>query len=122
MPYKGGRLPASVYHVDPVTAPLRHELRRTCAWAARWHGSCGRVPRVPLLLRPRVRSGVRSKRAFMVGRQGGMEMLWTITILLFVLWLIGMVSNYTMGGLIHLLLLIAVVTMLIRIIQGRRPI
>ncbi len=49
-------------------------------------------------------------------------MLWTITILLFVLWLIGMVSNYTMGGLIHLLLLIAVVTMLIRIIQGRRPI
>jgi hypothetical protein len=49
-------------------------------------------------------------------------MLWTITVLLFVLWLIGMVSNYTMGGLIHLLLLIAVVTMLIRIIQGRRPV
>jgi hypothetical protein len=51
-----------------------------------------------------------------------MEMLWTLTVLLFVLWLIGMVSNYTMGGLIHLLLLIAVVTMLIRIIQGRRPV
>ena len=49
-------------------------------------------------------------------------MLWTITIILFVLWLIGMVSNYTMGGLIHLLLLIAVITFLIRIIQGRRPI
>ena len=49
-------------------------------------------------------------------------MLWTITVLLFVLWLIGMVSNYTMGGLIHLLLLIAVVTLLIRIIQGRRPV
>ena len=49
-------------------------------------------------------------------------MLWTITVLLFVLWLIGMVSNYTMGGLIHLLLLIAVATMLIRIIQGRRPV
>jgi len=49
-------------------------------------------------------------------------MLWTITVLLFVLWLVGMVSNYTMGGLIHLLLLIAVVTMLIRIIQGRRPV
>ena len=49
-------------------------------------------------------------------------MLWTLTVLLFVLWLIGMVSNYTMGGLIHLLLLIAVVTMLIRIIQGRRPV
>ncbi|HET7497239.1 MAG TPA: lmo0937 family membrane protein [Candidatus Binatia bacterium] len=49
-------------------------------------------------------------------------MLWTITIILFVLWLIGMVSNYTMGGLIHLLLLIAVITFLIRIIQGRRPV
>ncbi|MGE5179890.1 MAG: lmo0937 family membrane protein [Bacteroidota bacterium] len=49
-------------------------------------------------------------------------MLWTIAIILFVLWLIGMVSNYTMGGLIHLLLLIAVVTLLIRIIQGRRPV
>ena len=49
-------------------------------------------------------------------------MLWTITILLFVLWLIGMVSNYTMGGLIHLLLLIAVITFLVRIIQGRRPV
>jgi hypothetical protein len=49
-------------------------------------------------------------------------MLWTITIILFVLWLVGMVSNYTMGGLIHLLLLIAVITFLIRIIQGRRPV
>ncbi|HTM01527.1 MAG TPA: lmo0937 family membrane protein [Candidatus Omnitrophota bacterium] len=49
-------------------------------------------------------------------------MLWTITIILFVLWLIGMVSNYTLGGLIHLLLLIAVLTFLIRIIQGRRPV
>ncbi len=49
-------------------------------------------------------------------------MLWTLTIILFVLWLIGMVSNYTMGGLIHLLLLIAVITFLVRIIQGRRPI
>jgi hypothetical protein len=49
-------------------------------------------------------------------------MLWTLTIILFVLWLIGMVSNYTMGGLIHLLLLIAVITFLIRIIQGRRPV
>lgn len=49
-------------------------------------------------------------------------MLWTITILLFLLWLIGMVSNYTLGGFIHLLLLLAIVTLLIRIIQGRRPI
>ena len=49
-------------------------------------------------------------------------MLWTITILLFLLWLVGMVSNYTLGGFIHLLLLLAIVTMLIRIIQGRSPV
>jgi uncharacterized protein DUF5670 len=64
-----------------------------------------------------VRAGLRGLDA-----KEGNAMLWTITVLLFVLWLIGMVSNYTMGGLIHLLLLIAVVTMLIRIIQGRRPV
>ena len=49
-------------------------------------------------------------------------MLWTITVLLFILWLLGMISNYTLGGFIHILLLLAIVTVLIRIIQGRRPI
>ena len=49
-------------------------------------------------------------------------MLWTITVLLFVLWLVGMISNYTMGGFIHILLLLAIVSLLVRIIQGRRPI
>jgi hypothetical protein len=49
-------------------------------------------------------------------------MLWTITVLLLVLWVLGLVSNYTIGGLIHILLLLAIVTVLIRIIQGRRPV
>ena len=48
-------------------------------------------------------------------------MLETIAILLVILWLLGMVSSYTFGGFIHLLLVIAVVVVLIRIIQGRRP-
>jgi hypothetical protein len=47
-------------------------------------------------------------------------MLETLIIVLVVLWLLGMVSSYTMGGLIHALLLIAVVVLLVRIIQGRR--
>jgi hypothetical protein len=47
-------------------------------------------------------------------------MLWTIFIILLVLWLLGMVSSYTMGGFIHVLLVIAVVILLIRLIQGRR--
>jgi Family of unknown function (DUF5670) len=49
-------------------------------------------------------------------------MLMTIVVLLLVLWLLGMVSAYTMGGLIHILLVIAVVIVLVRVIQGRNPI
>ncbi len=48
-------------------------------------------------------------------------MLWTICVVLIVLWLLGMVSSYTMGGLIHILLVIAIIVVLVRIIQGRRP-
>ena len=46
-------------------------------------------------------------------------MLWTIFVILLILWLLGMVSSYTLGGFIHLLLVIAVVVLLIRLIQGR---
>jgi len=49
-------------------------------------------------------------------------MLWTIFVILLVLWALGLVSSYTLGGYIHILLLIAVAVLLIRIIQGRRPI
>jgi hypothetical protein len=47
-------------------------------------------------------------------------MLWTIALILVVLWLLGMVSSYTIGGFIHLLLILAVIVVLIRLIQGRR--
>ncbi|MEO6325495.1 MAG: lmo0937 family membrane protein [Thermoanaerobaculia bacterium] len=46
--------------------------------------------------------------------------MWTIIVILIVLWLLGMVSSYTMGGLIHILLVIAIVVVVIRLIQGRR--
>jgi hypothetical protein len=48
-------------------------------------------------------------------------MLWTVAMLLFILWLLGMVSSYTLGGFIHILLVLAVVAVLIRVIQGRSP-
>ena len=48
-------------------------------------------------------------------------MLWTIFVILLVLWLLGMVSSYTLGGFIHLLLVLAIVVVLINIISGRRP-
>jgi hypothetical protein len=49
-------------------------------------------------------------------------MLTTILVLLIVLWLLGMVSSYTLGGFIHILLIIAIAVLLIRVIQGRRPV
>jgi hypothetical protein len=47
-------------------------------------------------------------------------MLETIAVILLVLWVLGLVSSYTMGGLVHILLVIAVVIVLVRVIQGRR--
>jgi Family of unknown function (DUF5670) len=47
-------------------------------------------------------------------------MLWTILIILVALWLLGLVTSYTMGGLIHLLLVVAVIILIIRLVSGRR--
>jgi hypothetical protein len=47
-------------------------------------------------------------------------MLWTILCILVVLWLLGMVSSYTMGGLIHLLLVVAVIILVVQLVSGRR--
>jgi hypothetical protein len=49
-------------------------------------------------------------------------MLWTIFVILLILWALGFVSGYTMGGFIHILLIVAIVVVLIRVIQGRSPI
>ncbi|HEX3620323.1 MAG: lmo0937 family membrane protein [Verrucomicrobia bacterium] len=48
-------------------------------------------------------------------------MLWTIFVILLVLWLLGLVSSYTLGGFIHILLVIAIVVLIIQLISGRRP-
>ncbi|MBL0224678.1 MAG: lmo0937 family membrane protein [Geobacteraceae bacterium] len=47
-------------------------------------------------------------------------MLWTICMVLIILWLLGMVTSYTMGGLIHILLVVAIIVVLVRVIQGRK--
>jgi hypothetical protein len=48
-------------------------------------------------------------------------MLWTIAVVLIILWALGLVSGYTMGNFIHILLVIAIIVVLVRVIQGRRP-
>ncbi len=47
-------------------------------------------------------------------------MLWTVAVLLVVLWALGLVTSYTMGGFIHILIVLAVAAVLVRVIQGRR--
>jgi hypothetical protein len=49
------------------------------------------------------------------------KMLWTIAVILVILWLLGFVSSYTMGGFIHVLLVVALIVVVVRLIQGRRP-
>jgi hypothetical protein len=49
-------------------------------------------------------------------------MLWTIFVVLLVLWLLGVVSSYTLGGFIHILLVIALVVLILQLVSGRRPI
>jgi len=49
-------------------------------------------------------------------------MLETIAVILLVLWLLGLVTSYTLGGFIHVLLVLAIVSILIRVVQGRRPV
>jgi uncharacterized protein (DUF58 family) len=48
------------------------------------------------------------------------EMLWTLIVILLVMWMLGTVTSYTMGGLIHVLLVVALIMVLLRVIQGRR--
>jgi Family of unknown function (DUF5670) len=48
-------------------------------------------------------------------------MLWTIAVILLILWLLGLITSYTLGGFIHILLVIAIIVVLIRVIQGRKP-
>jgi len=50
------------------------------------------------------------------------HMLWTIAVILLVMWLLGMVTSYTLGGFIHILLVLAIIAVLVRVIQGRRPV
>jgi Family of unknown function (DUF5670) len=84
-------------------------IQALCPPLARWHVACVYSPSA------QDGSGIHS-----IPRRN--VMLWTIFVILLVLWAVGMVSSYTLGGFIHLLLLIAIAVVLIRIIQGRRPV
>jgi len=56
-----------------------------------------------------------------ISSEGGNQMLWTLFVILFIMWLLGMVTSYTLGGFIHLLLVLALVAVVIQLITGRQP-
>jgi hypothetical protein len=68
-----------------------------------------------------VGSDVRAGQIRLPGIRGEVSaMLWTITIVLFILWVLGLVSSYTLGGWIHILLVLAVIVLIFNLLQGRR--
>ena len=66
------------------------------------------------------RSGIRFKKQLTNPQKATRIMLMTIAVVLIILWLLGLVASTTMGGLIHILLVVAVIMLLVRVIQGRR--
>ena len=64
----------------------------------------------------------RQRRAKLLFKEPSVDLLWTIAVILIILWLLGMVSSYTLGGFVHILLVLAIIVILIRVIQGRRPV
>jgi cell division protein FtsW (lipid II flippase) len=64
---------------------------------------------------------VMQQQAAVMSNQKEDQMLWTIAVVLVILWLLGLVSGHTMGNFIHILLVVAIIVVLVRIIQGRRP-
>jgi hypothetical protein len=83
--------------------------------------ACGYTP-ARLLINPSVAEYTEDRRQKADATAKGVPMLWTIAVLLLILWLLGMVSSYTLGGFIHILLVLAIVAVLIRLIQGRSPV
>jgi Family of unknown function (DUF5670) len=63
-----------------------------------------------------------SARTFLLAAQKGDGMLWTIFVILLVLWLLGVVTSYTLGGFIHILLVVAVVVLIFNLVSGRRTV
>ena len=78
--------------------------------------------RSPAQNRPRKRSGAFPIQGFRIQPERDINMLYTVAVVLIILWLLGQDSSYTMGGLIHVLLVIAIIVVLLRVISGRKPI
>jgi hypothetical protein len=81
---------------------------------------CGRIAKVLGMKIPYPRSGkeLDMRPLAHMGRNG--TMLWTIAVVILLLWLLGVITSYTLSGFIHILLVVALIVVLVRLIQGRR--
>jgi len=97
------RLSVRQYYMELLNPrPLRRRAKRACG--------CGKY----------VCALIPKARKLQSTEKGENAMLWTIAVILVVLWLLGLVSSYTLGGFIHILLVIAIVIIVINLLQGRR--
>jgi predicted ferric reductase len=103
---------------------MRLGVVRLCAVAVTFaHTTNAHLRKQPLRAMPASKGLAQGVRSSMVPeRRRILAMLWTIFVVLLVLWLLGVVSSYTLGGFIHLLLVIALVVLIIQLVSGRRPI
>src|SRR5438552_2544572 len=115
------RASITLVHGCPASFPDSGLEAKQIRHRSGWHGRC--APRAWGLTLEFARPiGMPGPAKFHRQGRGEVAMLWTIAVLLFLLWLGGMISNYTLGGFIHVLLLLAIASILIRVIQGRRPV
>ncbi len=80
------------------------------------YANAQRNRRVRAMIRASGKAGVKAAKT-----QRGHIMLYTIAVILVILWLLGLVTSYTMGGFIHILLVVAIIAVLLRVINGRTP-
>jgi hypothetical protein len=122
-----GSLPFTPVHgrVTAIGTPT-HAVRRTAGYAGwgRWRAAVAGFPAGPAEVNRQHRLGpVTSLAPTVVASltQGIETMLWTIVLILLVLWLLGLVSSYTLGGFIHLLLVVAIIIVIVNLVRGRKP-
>lgn len=110
-------IPCGSSRIGPRTAPLRGDTNGSAPIEENGSQNSGHPPPDDTWHRSRTTGSDAATVA--APSTGGATVLWTLFAVLLVLWLLGLVSSYTLGGFIHVLLVIAVVILLIRLVQGR---
>ena len=112
-------LPAGIWSLRVITVAAGATWRQHIAGLA--IALAAQVIIITPIFRREARPTIKRRAGQAIVQRVGSIMLYTIAVVLLVLWLLGLVSSYTLGGFIHILLIIAIVVVLLRIISGRKP-